>query len=239
MKRLFAILIAAAMVFSVCSVSASADSDVTESDPVPDKANREQRFVEMLNEAGYPMNPWEVDEQWYIYHELYTTEDAGAILVRGMYFGLSPAFCYGVFDDMILLSNNYYAPSPLGYFVYDTQTDSFHALEVIWAESDPVFKEEIRDFLLSKGITHLIGDCDSDNAITVMDATYIQKAMASLSAFGTDDEIPEYGIPVYGVKQKYVSDFDRDGMRTVLDATRIQKYKANLIDLDGNPIPNE
>ena len=73
------------------------------------------------------------------------------------------------------------------------------------------------------------GDVDRDKALTVIDATLIQRAVAGLYVYEfdvRDDEL--YGNPAYGSwykdeGPKYMSDYDRDGERTVMDATAIQK----------------
>ena len=61
----------------------------------------------------------------------------------------------------------------------------------------------------------LLGDADGDGQITVMDATRIQRWLASLA---TDYEI-----------NRVNADADRDGNVTILDATRIQRLLANMI----------
>lgn len=59
------------------------------------------------------------------------------------------------------------------------------------------------------------GDSDRDGVLSVLDATYIQKYMASLATLGFEG--------------KAASDIDYDGYVSVLDATRIQKILANLV----------
>ena len=62
----------------------------------------------------------------------------------------------------------------------------------------------------------LIGDTDQDSKITVLDATAIQKHLASLKM-------------LFG-RGKRAADSDQDGVVSVIDATKIQKYLAALRD---------
>lgn len=59
----------------------------------------------------------------------------------------------------------------------------------------------------------LLGDADADGKVTVLDATIIQKKLASITVSGFDS---------------IAADADQDGAITVLDATSIQKRLANL-----------
>ena len=60
----------------------------------------------------------------------------------------------------------------------------------------------------------LLGDVDGDKAVTIIDATYIQRSLAS--------------IPIPFEMDSYVADTDGDGTVTILDATYIQRWLANL-----------
>ena len=61
-----------------------------------------------------------------------------------------------------------------------------------------------------------LGDVDMDSNITVLDATAIQKHLASIVTLTSD--------------QLSVSDADKDGELTVIDATKIQQFVAELIE---------
>ena len=60
-----------------------------------------------------------------------------------------------------------------------------------------------------------IGDVDGDGEVTVMDATLVQKYIASLETL-TDSQLN-------------VADVNGDGEISVLDATQIQKIVVNLV----------
>ena len=60
----------------------------------------------------------------------------------------------------------------------------------------------------------LVGDADSDGEVTILDATAIQRTLASLSVSSFDAEAAEA---------------DGDGELSILDATAIQRYLAGLL----------
>ena len=66
----------------------------------------------------------------------------------------------------------------------------------------------------------LRGDADEDGAVTILDATRIQRRLADL--------IDDSGLDMQA------ADADLDGSVTILDATRIQRVLADLCDMDGN-----
>ena len=77
----------------------------------------------------------------------------------------------------------------------------------------------IEDAILSSEIPcALAGDCDGDSAVTVKDATHIQKKVADFYLRGVYDDFLEAAV----------EDFDNDGNLTVRDATAIQKKVAGL-----------
>lgn len=58
-----------------------------------------------------------------------------------------------------------------------------------------------------------LGDADGDDALTILDATAIQRTLAKLSTKKFDKE---------------AADADQDGTVTILDATAIQRHLAKL-----------
>ncbi len=87
--------------------------------------------------------------------------------------------------------------------------------------------EGIENVFTEAGVGRLIGDMDKDRALTVKDATYIQKCLAGIIKFDNDDFI--YGF-IFNENPPLVSvsDFNRDGERNIKDATAIQKHIAGL-----------
>ena len=64
----------------------------------------------------------------------------------------------------------------------------------------------------------LLGDADGDGKVTILDATYIQRKLASLP-------VESYNA--------LAADTDEDGEITILDATYIQRYLAGLSCPEG------
>ena len=65
----------------------------------------------------------------------------------------------------------------------------------------------------------LLGDVDGEGAVTVLDATLIQRALASLDTLDT--------------VQGYLADVDGDDEVTILDATAIQRFLSDLDAPEG------
>ena len=61
----------------------------------------------------------------------------------------------------------------------------------------------------------LLGDADSDGAVTVLDATAIQRNLASFETAAFDEK---------------AADVDGDGIISILDATYIQRWLAGYAD---------
>ena len=103
---------------------------------------------------------------------------------------------------------------PYGLFIYDRAEDRFIAI----SDADPG-KYNLEKVLEWLGIGLLYGDADFDGEVSIMDATRIQRLLASLI---TEDDI-----------SLAAADVDEDDAVTVMDATRIQRYLAGLCALDG------
>ena len=115
-----------------------------------------------------------------------------------------------------------YEPFDAGYGIYDVKEDKFIDAGSLSAKNYPDFVR-VFDKIVTDG--RLIGDLDQDNAITIFDATLLQRCDAGLRDYPEDDVFYvtyEWGSP------RYYSDFDRDGDRTIIDATLIQRYLVGI-----------
>ena len=65
----------------------------------------------------------------------------------------------------------------------------------------------------------LIGDVDSDDELTAIDCTLIQRCATRICDWPEDDIVDSAELDLV-----YFSDFDRDGERDIVDATRLQRY---------------
>ncbi|MBQ3417251.1 MAG: leucine-rich repeat protein [Ruminococcus sp.] len=70
----------------------------------------------------------------------------------------------------------------------------------------------------------ILGDVDGDSAVTIIDATYIQRHLAS--------------IPIPFVLDEAIADTDEDGLVSIMDVTYIQRWLAHLKSNDhiGQPM---
>ena len=110
-------------------------------------------------------------------------------------------------------------PAPEGARLFRLGNLSAAAVETAYAEDRFVFTDQaLGIFAVSKdgsGVRiELYGNVDGDRAITVVDATHIQRDLASIVSF-TDD-------------QRKIGDVDGDGVTTIVDATYIQRWLAGL-----------
>ena len=165
-------------------------------------------------------------ELYYHYGEDNETQTPDWVLLQG---GIpyTPSPCYAIVGDYCISRDSLWTPYDLGLFVYVPKEEKFYEFEealkldfgVLEAALGSCVENGYNDF-------YLIGDADLDAKLTVLDATYIQSAIAQIIDFSREDEIQ--GRCVLGDYVRYLSDFDRDGERTVLDATAIQHKLAGL-----------
>ncbi|MBQ3417048.1 MAG: CotH kinase family protein [Ruminococcus sp.] len=94
--------------------------------------------------------------------------------------------------------------------VLPTYQENFDYLKNWYSERNAWLTEYLDPF----NVNHFyLGDADGDNTLSILDATAIQKRLASLQVSSYDEE---------------AADADEDETVTVLDATHIQKYIALL-----------
>ena len=108
-------------------------------------------------------------------------------------------------------------PFILHYGLYDVALNDFIAIEEVDVTKYDGFEKGLEE----AKVGNPFGDADYDGKLTIMDATYIQRVVALLCAFGSHDYYEGYG---------YLSDINRDGKRTILDATAIQMKLAKTED---------
>jgi hypothetical protein len=133
---------------------------------------------------------------------------------------VQPIGIFYIIGNRAIKGDNAYVPFDFGCGIYDVKKDQFFDITQVNLDDYDGLEEVFNGTKFGK----LIGDIDKDNQITILDATGIQKCLASINPFPEDDFInaPE-GSPIM-----YYSDYDRDGQRTVLDATHIQKHLAGI-----------
>ena len=135
----------------------------------------------------------------------------------------------GVFGNKIVLSQPYTCvPFALGYGVFDKKSNTFYDLIDAW---DMGFARlhEIWNGLTVGGTLKLIGDADDDGALTILDATRIQRVLADLESepYRQFEQLNQRDF-LHGYPIGCVADYDRDGSFTIMDATKIQRHLAEL-----------
>ena len=170
----------------------------------------------------------------YVYRELYVhrvdekdaKSDADWVLVEATTQEPMPIVLMGIQNDRYMHTGGEFYPFAFGYAVYDVQADEFISIQNVDFEE----YDGLVDALDENKIGVPMGDADGDYRLTILDATFIQRALAKLCEFSYRDEIY---VPLDGVLIKHITDFNKDGYRNILDATTIQ---LKLAQVDEEPV---
>ena len=154
------------------------------------------------------------------YNEFYYHYDADGnvdwAMISACVNPVEDSFRSGVICGKCIESSCSYPVFSVGYGIYDVKADEFHSILGVKPSNYEGFEEYVWENI---GVP--VGDADGDGELSVLDATFIQQALAQLHKFSSGDS-------VYGGSLAYLSDYDRDGERTVMDATAIQMKLAQL-----------
>lgn len=229
MKKVFSIFLVVVMLLLSVAIPVSAGSAYASGDYV-------EEFEAYLVDSG--LGPNFEGEDWYIYYapsyeyfsDTNTTQTPDWLLAYGAYIGISPMPCYGVFGDYYIQNMDYLYPYSLGYYIYVTNEDEFYTLEEAWKADFEGIDNVFTEYLFVKGLAGYIGDADGDNRLSIVDATYIQRALVGLCVFDSNDDLTSHTKTTDTAALSYVSDVNRDGERTILDATAIQMKLAKIED---------
>ena len=99
------------------------------------------------------------------------------------------------------------------YEIKNSMLGHYIAVKVVYGDKS-IASEEFE--ITKASVTGILGDVDNDSEISVMDATAIQRHLASLKALTAD--------------QQKRADVDKDSEVSVMDATAIQRLVAKIID---------
>ncbi len=173
------------------------------------------RFIEYYNLGEESFQKLiSYSESYYHIDENSPSEEVDWVLIYAYTDMVMEASCWMILDDKrVVAQDNMNYPFTFRYGVYDVKEDIFYAIDNYTDFSKFKGLEEY----VNDHIGRLIGDVDEDNVLSVLDATFIQRAIAGLYEFSNSDYVGGTGCPV-----EYISDFDRDGERSVMDATAIQ-----------------
>lgn len=163
----------------------------------------------------------------YFYYETYTHQDKNGkadwvLLYAGLY-PRTDEICYFRAGNVIV-----YAPGAgdyfrYGYGIYDIQADKF--LDLFDLGKDISGYNGLEDNLLKTKENRLIGDLNSDNQLTIKDATEIQLQLTQAEPVFDTFVIGQPTSPYE--KSGFYADCNEDGKVNIRDATFIQKRLAN------------
>ena len=172
-------------------------------------------------------------EGWFAYDELYyysnqqqhgTTEmgrlNPDYVLIDATAYYPPPANVTEMFGDYVVYSG-WGIPKDLRYYVYTPEDNKIYTLR----EAYDAELEGIMNIFTDYGLGFILGDMDSDQRLTIKDATYIQKCLAQIEGFtltGEDKSIPDWVLID-------IADVNLDYKTNIKDATAIQKKLANLL----------
>ncbi len=189
--------------------------------------------------AAYP----DRDTTYLDYEELYTHRDQNGdpdwVLVWASNYEYQNINCYSfsVVGNRAYYQYGYCGNPFLTHFgVYDVKQNCFY--DPALGGSDGFRADNYPDFarVINENATvdynscgRLLGDLDRDDAISIIDATLIQRCEAELREWPEKDALSLHeAIERYTAVPGYYSDFNCDGARDVLDATCIQRYSARM-----------
>lgn len=156
---------------------------------------------------------YEYDEVEYHYNE---DGELEWVLIYTVINYAQPLVVYAVIGDRVWVGDSSWPNT--GYCIYDVKQEDFFDIcssKISWDDYDG-----LEEAIYNQKIGRPIGDADRDGQLSVLDATKIQRVLASLDSFHMYDDL-RYWNANFG-SLAYISDFDRDGERTIMDATAIQ-----------------
>ena len=228
MKKIVSFILSVCIVLSLCTVTiigSGANSTIDK------RLNEFKKMALGENYKDYSASVF-YEEFYEYYSESNNTDTPDWIFGKG-YTEMETSYSKGVFGEY-LIYGDYCYPYLLGFFVYDPNENVFYDIQQAWEMKfenlSYAFEEYIRNnkkYDVEKRCIYRIGDSDTDCELTIMDATYIQRALAQLEEFGALDTYIG-AFQHYGKKLNYISDYDFDGTITVFDATAIQMKLAKV-----------
>lgn len=232
MKKIIVLLLTALIALALLSVTVTAGGRDEHTGATPDEPTV-QRPTDVFLEPTLPTDPYSVEEVFVEWLRgqlpdfandgvdctvLYRSEGDWA-LIRCYIPAYEPWLYVGHFriGSRVL---TYWRPGaafyPYGLFIYDMAEDIIFPVS---SETDTQ-RYELERVLERLGIGAIYGDADADGFVTILDATWIQRLLASMI---DEDEISH--------SQYASADVDEDDSVTIMDATRIQRYLAGLCEL--------
>lgn len=236
MRRIMALLLVIGLLIPLCMISPAADStSEMKTDPMIDTENKTTFLFKEKIEEKYAdwINQFPNYAQLEVYNELFYHYDSdGEIdwaLIRYRIGKPQGPLSISVDFGSVIVRISDIENNLLGMSVYDVKKDEFIPITV-----GDIYDTKPFDYSMYDGFVEalvglakdksdlggnvsiiLCGDIDNDQAITILDATHIQRYLTGLSDTGM----------LYDL---IIADYDKDGVRSILDATAIQRHLVNL-----------
>ena len=222
MKRILALFLVVFVLMGISMLTANAYESSNISDVGEPEGIYYKKFCDVYG-YEYPTSLAEYEEIYFNYDK---EGDVEWVLIYAIDLLTPPwnVHPYAVLGDRILRCNDTHTPFVVGYGIYDATEDEFKCITSVW-ESD--LYEGLQSVLFELGVGEVIGDIYKDGKITIKDATFMQKCLAEIESYPSDDMVDGYNTSYYG-KIAYMSDFNRDCNRNIEDATAIQKHLAKM-----------
>lgn len=120
--------------------------------------------------------------------------------------------------ERFIAQNQICSPFEFCYGFFDLETREFIPLSEEFLNEYPMTYDYLDEF----DVGEQYGDADCDGELTVLDATFIQRALVNLEEYTYNEYLYDWGI------NRRRSDFDHDYKVTVMDATAIQKKLSKI-----------
>lgn len=223
MKKVISCITVVSLILTICilNVTALETNMFTEPSDIELQVINEveKAFDDLANKYEIPIQIWD----YYCHFADKSTIDY--VYVNWSSSGGDNAITGDRYLDYCIKCSNVLYPTN-GLYIYDVENKEIYTFE----EAERYATTYLRDFLENHSNEMIVsykvykcGDMDSDNNITILDATIIQRAMTRI------EKLPSYNT-LYNMyytnpeEQEilYVSDVDYDGKTSILDATAIQ-----------------
>ncbi len=203
MKKLLSIILVAVMFLSLVSFTVFAEN----------LYGCKDAFFEKYNVLG--------NEEYFTYYEIgemdVDCDDAMDFVMIYADSGICADALTGIsMGERFIAQNQICYPFEFCYGFFDLETREFMPLSKQVLEDYPMIYYYLDEF----DIGEQYGDADCDGELTILDATFIQRALANLEEYTYEENLSDWGIA------RSRSDFDNDYKVTVMDATAIQHKLA-------------
>lgn len=217
MKKLFSIILTAVMLMAIAITPAYACGSCAQ------EGSAEYLFLER-----YPS----LNDDNFTFEEVYRYDNPDSdyyyddwILVRASLNYRSALNVKELIGDRIFTGEQD-APFSYGYAIFEYKNGGrFKELD----SSCLMLYDGLMEALEEANVGRPVGDADFDNELSILDATYIQRALAKLCDFNKLDDITDYCVNVTHDSDtiNFVSDMNMDGEVNILDASAIQQKLVN------------